>query len=104
MMKDKKYRRGLQNMDDEIKEEQPSFNKEILENNNNEMDYEKFEDIYDPILETELTTQYKIEKTVNTNFDYKDEENQEDMDEDEDEEASVFSQRLWNSFLQKIKN
>ena len=91
-------------MDDEIKEEQPSFNKEILENNNNEMDYEKFEDIYDPILETELTTQYKIEKTVNTNFDYKDEENQEDMDEDEDEEASVFSQRLWNSFLQKIKN
>lgn len=102
MMKDKKYRRGLQNMDDEIKEEKPSFNKEILENNNNEMDYEKFEDIYDPILETELTTQYKIDKTVNTNFD--EEENEEERAEDEDEEASVFSQRLWNSFLQKIKN
>ena len=101
-MKDKKYRRGLQNMDDEIKEEKPSFNKEILENNNNEMDYEKFEDIYDPILETELTTQYKIDKTVNTNFD--EEENEEERAEDEDEEASVFSQRLWNSFLQKIKN
>ena len=102
MMKDKKYRRGLQNMDDEIKEEKPSFNKEILENNNNEMDYEKFEDIYDPILETELTTQYKIDKTVYTNFD--EEENEEERAEDEDEEASVFSQRLWNSFLQKIKN
>ena len=89
-------------MDDEIKEEKPSFNKEILENNNNEMDYEKFEDIYDPILETELTTQYKIDKTVNTNFD--EEENEEERAEDEDEEASVFSQRLWNSFLQKIKN
>lgn len=101
MMKDKKYRRGLQNMDDEIKEEQQSSNKKILENNDNEMDYEKFEDIYDPILETELTTQYNIEKTINTNFDY--EENDENSEEDEDEETSVFSQRLWNSFLQKIK-
>ena len=101
-MKDKKYRRGLQNMDVEIKEEEPSSNKKIFENNDNELDYEKFEDIYDPILETELTTQYKIEKTINTNFDY--EENEESREEGGDEEASVFSQRLWNSFLQKIKN
>ena len=55
MMKDKKYRRGLQNMDVDKEEKQPISIKKILESN--EMDYEKFEDIYDPILETELTTE-----------------------------------------------
>ena len=80
MMKDKKYRRGLQNMDVENKEEQPSSNEKIFENNDNELDYEKFEDIYDPILETELTTQYKIEKTINTNFDYEENEESREME------------------------
>lgn len=98
MMKDKKYRRGLQNMDVDKEEKQPISIKKILESN--EMDYEKFEDIYDPILETELTTE---DSPISKILDY--EEKEEDREgEDDEEEASVFSQRLWNSFLQKIKN
>ena len=98
MMKDKKYRRGLQNMDVDKEEKQPISIKKILESN--EMDYEKFEDIYDPILETELTTE---DSPISKILDYEGKE--EDREgEDDEEEASVFSQRLWNSFLQKIKN
>ena len=93
MMKDKKYRRGLQRLDVEKDEKQPS----LLESN--EMDYGKFEDIYDPILETELTTHLT---TISKNLDY--EEKEEDIENNEDDEASIFTQRLWNSFLQKIKS
>ena len=99
MMKDKKYRRGLQNMDVDKEEKQPVSIKKILESN--EMDYEKFEDIYDPILETELTTE---DSPINKILEYEEKEEDRERDEDEEEEASVFSQRLWNSFLQKIKN
>ena len=97
MMKDKKYRRGLQRLDVEKDEKQPSSLEKSLESN--EMDYGKFEDIYDPILETELTTHLA---TINTNLDYEEEEG--DIENNEDDEASIFTQRLWNSFLQKIKS
>ena len=97
-MKDKKYRRGLQSMDVEKDEKQTSSSEKSLESN--EMDYGKFEDIYDPILsETEATTHLA---TINKNLDY--EEREEEIDNEEDDEASVFSKRLWNSFLQKIKS
>ena len=96
-MKDKKYRRGLQSMDVEKDEKQSSSEKSL---ESNEMDYGKFEDIYDPILsETEATTHLA---TINKNLDY--EEREEEIENEEDDEASVFSKRLWNSFLQKIKN
>lgn len=97
MMKDKKYRRGLQRLDIEKDEKQPSSLEKSLESN--EMDYGKFEDIYDPILETELTTHLT---TISMNLDY--EEKEGDIENNEDDEASIFTQRLWNSFLQKIKN
>ena len=97
-MKDKKYRRGLQSMDVEKDEKQTSSSEKSIESN--EMDYGKFEDIYEPILsETEATTHLA---TINKNLDY--EEREEDIEKEEDDEASVFSKRLWNSFLQKIKN
>ena len=99
MMKDKKYRRGLQNMDVDKEEKEPISIKKILESN--EMDYEKFEDIYDPMLETELTTEDGPIKKI---LEYEEKEEDREKVEDEEEEASVFSQRLWNSFLQKIKN
>ena len=80
------------------KDEKQSSSEKSLESN--EMDYGKFEDIYDPILsETEATTHLA---TINKNLDY--EEREEDIEKEEDDEASVFSKRLWNSFLQKIKN
>lgn len=97
MMKDKKYRRGLQSMDVEKDEKQTSSSEKSLESN--EMDYGKFEDVYDPILETESTTHFV---TINKNLDY--EEREENIEKEEDDEASVFSKRLWNSFLQKIKS
>ena len=81
------------------KDEKQSSSEKSLESNN-EMDYGKFEDIYDPILsETEATTHLA---TINKNLDY--EEREEEIENEEDDEASVFSKRLWNSFLQKIKD
>ena len=65
----------------------------------NEIDYEKFESIYDPILEMELTTHFA--SSLNMSDDYEEED---EVENDENEESSVFTQRLWNSFLQKIKS
>ena len=71
-------------------EKQPISIKKILESN--EMDYEKFEDIYDPILETELTTE---DSPISKILDYEGKE--EDREgEDDEEEASVFSHLAFN--------
>merc|ERR1711860_304803 len=87
MMKDKKYRRGLQNMDVDKEEKQPISIKKILESN--EMDYEKFEDIYDPILETELTTE---DSPISKILDYEGkEEDREGEDDEENTDASSSS-------------
>ena len=88
-MKDRKYRRGLQGLDEELKKTSSTEN--TMESNEI-LDYKSLEEIFDPTVETEETTISVVSTTVLVGVVAK------------QDEASVFTQLLWNSFLQKTKN
>ena len=88
-MKDRKYRRGLQGLDEELKK---TSSIENTMESNEILDYKSLEEIIDPIVETEVTTNSVVSTTVSVGVGAK------------QDEASVFTQLLWNSFLQKTKN
>ena len=88
-MKDRKYRRGLQGLDEELKK--TSLIENTMESNEI-LDYKSLEEIFDPTVETEVTTISVVSTTVLVGVVAK------------QDEASVFTQLLWNSFLQKTKN
>ena len=88
-MKDRKYRRGLQGLDEELKK---TSSIENTMESNEILDYNSLEEIFDPTVQTEVTTISVVSTTVLVGVVAK------------QDEASVFTQLLWNSFLQKTKN
>ena len=88
-MKDRKYRRGLQGLDEELKK---TSSIENTMESNEILDYKSLEEIFDPTVETEVSTISVVSTTVLVGVVAK------------QDEASVFTQLLWNSFLQKTKN